>query len=295
MKILLSGSKGLVGRALKDFLESEGHEVVPLVRNRNEEGVFWNPEKGELNKEDFEGFDAVIHLAGESITGKRWSHQQKKALFMSRCRDTWLLSQVLTRLYRPPLTVITASAVGFYGDRGDEVLTETSCPGAGFLAHICKEWEGSTESIGNRGSRVVHTRFGAILSKKGGMLAKLLPTFRLGLGGRLGSGEQFLSWVALEDVVRAIDFILHHPELEGAVNVTSPHPVRQAEFVKTLAHALHRPALLPLPAWLLKLVLGEMAGEVLLASTRAVPSRLTQAGFLFQSSNLRQTLKKLLG
>lgn len=290
MRILLSGSSGFVGSALKTHLSAADHEVTCLMRNHTkqptQDAIFWDPEQGNLRKEDFEGFDAVIHLAGANIGAHRWSKKVKDQIFLSRCRDTWLLSQILCRLYRPPKTLISASAVGIYGNRGDEILTENSSLGSGFLSDLCTKWERATDSIENRGTRVIHTRFGHVLDPRGGILGKLIPLFRLGLGGKWGSGKQFVSWIALQDLVRAIEHCLNSESLSGPVNCVAPHPAAQAEFARIIAKKLHRPALGHLPAWLLKLVLGEMAKETLLSSQRAMPEKLLEMGYLFKYPNL---------
>lgn len=293
MRILLSGSSGFIGSKLKAFLELAGHHVVRLVRHRKEEGadaIFWNPLTGELDKEDFEGFDAVIHLAGAGIADTRWTKKRKEILFLSRCRDTWLLSQVLCRLYQPPKTVISASAIGFYGDRGDEVLTEESAPGKGFLSNLCQEWEKATDAIENRGSRVVHPRFGAVLGAEGGMLQKMIGPFRWGLGGKLGAGKQKVSWIAIDDLVGGIYHCLMTETLSGPVNLVAPKPVTQEEFARLLAKQLKRPAFCHVPACALKFVLGEMAEELLLASQNVIPKKLQETRYVFQYPDLKTAL-----
>ncbi len=290
MNILITGESGFIGSALSSFLKKSDYQIKKLVRtkkNLQPDEIFWDPVSGEVNKDDFEDFDAVIHLAGKNVASGRWTKKRKQEIFLSRCRDTWLLSQVLLRLYRPPKTLICASAVGIYGNRGDEILTEESAVGEGFLAHVCSEWEKATIPIANRGTRVVNGRFGLVLGASGGMLHKMVPFFKWGLGGVLGSGKQFVSWIALEDLLCAIEFALTHQELEGPVNMTAPSPVTMEEFVKTIAKALHRPAFFHLPAPLLKLLLGEMATELFLTSTRAIPEKLIQSGFDFQYPELK--------
>lgn len=292
-RILLSGASGFIGSQLKAFLQQAGHGVFRLVRRQEEavgDAIFWDPTQGTVRKDDFEGFDAVIHLAGSGIADRRWTKKRKEQLFLSRCRDTWLLSQVLCRLYRPPKTMICASAVGFYGNRADEELTEESGPGKGFLADLCQKWEGATLAIDNRGTRVVHCRFGAVLGAKGGALKKLLTPYRLGLGGKLGSGEQFLSWIAIDDLLGAAYHCLMNENLSGPVNFVAPQAVRQKEFARLLAKKLGRPAFCHAPAWLLKLVLGEMAEEMLLSSQRAVPKKLLASGYRFRYPDLEAAL-----
>jgi hypothetical protein len=289
LRILLSGSRGLIGSHFKAFLEGAGHTVVSLFRGtpmQNADAVFWNPSQGTLCKEDFENFDVVVHLAGESIASGLWTKKRKETIFLSRCRDTWLLSQVLCRLYRPPRTLIAASAVGFYGNRGQETLTEESGQGTGFMADLCHKWEKATDGIEQRGSRVVRPRFGMVLSSQGGGLAKMLLPYRLGLGGRLGSGEQILSWISIDDTVGALYHMLMEETLCGPVNVVSPMPMPQKIFAETLAKRLHRIAWMPLPKTLLRLVLREFADEVLLASTAAQPKKLLESGYIFRHPDL---------
>jgi uncharacterized protein (TIGR01777 family) len=288
MRILVTGSSGLIGSALVPFLEAQGHSVTRLVRKQsdNPDEIFWDPEKGIIDPSTLEGFDLVIHLTGENIAAKRWSKKQKERLFLSRVRATWLLSQALTRLSSPPKTFISASACGFYGDRGEERLTETSGKGAGFLADLSEKWEAATNAAREKGIRVVNARFGVALSPKGGMLAKLLPIYRLGLGGKLGAGKQLLPWIALEDLVSAIYHVAMKDQIQGPVNFAAPEPVTQGQFSDALAKALHRPAFFHLPAWLLRLILGEMAEELLLVSQGVYPQLLLESGFRFHYPDL---------
>ncbi len=268
MRILVSGSHGFVGSALTSFLQAKGHVVVPLVRYKQEGAVCWDPANGKLQLEDFEGFDAVIHLAGESIASGRWTKKKKEKIFQSRARDTWLLSQVLLRLCRPPKTLICASAIGFYGNRPGEILSEESPLGRGFLASVCKKWEEATTSIENRGTRVVHTRFGVILDPKGGILKKMnkFPVM-------FGDKNQILSWIVLEDVVGAIYHCLIHEQISGPVNFTSPYPIVQQELIKTPFR---------IPSCIVKLLLGQMGEEVLLSSACVYPEKLLRTGYIFR-------------
>jgi len=283
-RILVTGSSGFIGRSLVPFLQSKGNEVSRLLR-KNGGDLSWNPEKGEVHPGQLEGFDAVVHLAGDNIASGRWTKRKKESIFLSRCRDTWLLSQALSRLKNRPKVFFSASAVGFYGDRGEEILTEESAAGSGFLPDVCLKWEAASRSLEASGVRVVHARFGAVLSPEGGMLKRVLPLFRWGLGGRLGSGKQWMSWIALSDLVRAIDFVLRQGGA-GVYNFTAPEPVTNSAFTKALAKALHRPAVLPVPACMLRLALGEMANELLLASARVLPKRLEKEGFNFEKSRI---------
>ncbi len=297
LRILLSGSSGFIGSSLKVFLQACGHEVVRLVRRKESNAsdvVYWDPEQGNFQKDGFEGFDAIIHLAGAGIAQRRWTKLQKEKLFLSRCRDTWLLSQVLCRLYRPPKVMICASAIGFYGDRGTEELTEDSKSGTGFLADLCRKWENATEAIENRGARVVHARFGAVLSSKGGMLKKMLGPFRLGLGGKIGSGEQVVSWIGIDDLLGAIYHALMTETLEGPVNFVAPHPVSQAQFARILAAKIHRPSFCYLPAWMMRLALGEMADEMILSSQKVKPEKLLKTGYEFRYQDLSKALDFVL-
>lgn len=293
MRILLSGSSGFVGSKLKIFLQLCGHEVICLTRRKEEasdKAIHWDPIHGNFQKEDFEGFDAVIHLAGANLGASRWNKERKEQFFLTRCRDTWLLAQVLCRLYRPPKTLICASAIGFYGDRGIEELTEDSPQGQGFLADLCGKWEKASESIENRGTRVVHARFGAVLGAQGGMLQKMLLPFRLGLGGKIGSGNQVISWIGIDDLLSAIYHVLMNEDLHEAVNMVAPQPVSQKEFAEILSKKVHRPAFCHIPAGILKLALGEMAKEMILSSQKVIPSKLLASGYEFRYPDLSTAL-----
>lgn len=293
LRILLSGASGFVGSRLKIFLQLAGHNVIRLVRDKKElaeDSIFWDPLHGEGRKEDFEGFDAVIHLAGAGISQGRWTKKSKESLFLSRCRDTWLLSQILCRLYQPPKTVISASAIGFYGDRGSEVLTENSKPGTGFLSDLCQEWEKATDAIENRGARVVHPRFGAVLGAKGGMLQKMSGPFRWGLGGKLGNGKQIVSWIGIDDLLGGIYHCLMNERITGPVNFVAPEPVSQSEFSRALAKKMGRPAFFHVPASILKLGLGEMAKELILSSQNVMPKKLQETGYTFRYPDLKTAL-----
>lgn len=290
MKILISGSHGFIGNACYDFLKGQGHEMVRLVRktDKPQDGpsVFWDPTTGDVNKDDFEGFDAVIHLAGSNIMQKRWNKRVKEQIFISRCRDTWLLSEVLRRLHRPPKTLIAASAIGFYGNRGEDTLTEKSPQGKGFLADLCGKWEASTRAIENRGTRVVHTRFGAVLSPTGGMLGKLMPVYRAGLAPVLGNGKQYVSWIGLDDLLKITSHILTCEDIQGPVNVTAPFALPQKELSRFIALHTRCRKLLRIPAFLLRLFAGEIADEVLLSSCRAYPEKLLENGYAFKCPTL---------
>ncbi|RMF39358.1 MAG: TIGR01777 family protein [Planctomycetota bacterium] len=293
-RIAITGASGLVGRALDRFLQGSGHLVIPLVRHDPVAGeIRWDP-TGPFDTGPLERVDVLVHLAGESIAGRRWNATKKQRIRQSRVEATRNLCHHLARMDRPPSTLLCASAIGYYGDRGDEMLDEQSPPGRGFLAQVGIDWEAAAAPAVEAGIRVVHLRLGMVLSPDGGALAMMLPIFRLGLGGRLGSGRQFWSWIAIDDVVSAIGFAMERPDLDGPVNVVAPQPVRNIEFTRTLAGVLHRPALLPAPSFLLRLGLGEMADELLLASARVRPRRLEEAGFQFCLPQLDVALRTLL-
>jgi uncharacterized protein (TIGR01777 family) len=296
MKILISGSHGLVGTALIKSLEPEGHEIYRLVRHYpdSDSQIEWNPERYSIALSLIEGFDAVVHLAGESIAEGRWTEEKKKRIRESRVKGTRLLSDALGNLTNRPKTLISASAVGYYGDRDDELLTEESKPGSDFLSEVCVEWESATEGARQQGIRTVNCRFGIILDKDGGALKKMLPPFRMGIGGRIGSGKQWMSWIALADVVSGLKFALTNEQLAGPVNFVAPNPVRNSEFTKTLGKSLSRPTLFPIPAFGVRLAFGEMADALLLSSQRVEPVRLKNAGFTFQLPDLGSALRNAL-
>jgi len=297
MRVAVSGSTGFIGTLLVPSLAAAGHQITRLIRRPQrvaEPTLLWNPESSHWDVTPLQGIEAVIHLAGESIADGRWTRSRKDRIRESRARGTRILCEALARLPSPPQTFVSASAIGYYGDRGDEVLTEESGPGTGFLAEVCQGWEAATGPAIERGIRVVSLRIGVILSPEGGALAKMLPVFRLGLGGWLGSGRQYMSWVALDDVIRAIHHVLDAESLRGPVNVVSPHPVTNREFTKILGRTLGRPALMPVPAVALRLLLGELADEALLASARILPSKLSASGYPFALPDLEGALRRLL-
>jgi uncharacterized protein (TIGR01777 family) len=298
MNVLVSGSTGLIGSALVPFLTTGGHRVVRLVRSLDRAGenaVYWNPAEQQLDVSRLEGMDAVVHLAGENIAARRWNAEQKARIRNSRVESTMLLCQALGQLKNPPRVLVAASAVGYYGSRDDSWLEETSTAGDGFLAGVCREWEAATKPAASAGIRVVNLRLGVVLSPAGGALASMLTPFRLGLGGRIGSGGQFMSWIALDDVLGAIYHALATPEAQGPVNAVAPHPVTNREFSKTLGRVLWRPTLFPLPAFAARLAFGEMAEELLLASARVNPGALLGTGYPFRFPTLEPALRHLLG
>ncbi len=298
MKILMTGSTGLVGTALVSLLEKEGHRVSPLVRGKPRAGtseIEWHPDQNSVtNRDALEGHDAAIHLAGESIADGRWTPEKKQRIRDSRVKGTGLLAATLGQLERPPRVLASASAIGFYGNRVDELLDEASAPGNGFLADVCREWEAATAAAEEAGIRVAHLRFGIVLSAQGGALAKLLTPFKLGAGGKLGSGKQWMSWVAIDDAIAAIYEVVGADDMNGAVNIVAPNPVTNAEFTETLGRVLERPTIFSVPAFAARLAFGEMADEALLASQRVAPAQLKQHGFEFQYPQLDAGLRHLL-
>jgi len=297
MRVAVTGSHGLIGSALVPRLTTAGHHVVRVVRGATGSGeIGWDPAAGRLEPADLEGVDAVIHLAGVGIADGRWSDARKARIVASRVEGTELLARTLAGMDRKPSVLLSASAIGYYGDRGTEELTEESPPGTGFLADVCRRWEDATSAAGDAGVRVVHLRTGIVLSTGGGALKKQLPLFRLGIGGRLGGGSQYTSWIAVEDEVGAIEFALTAESLRGAANLTAPHPVTNAQFTATLGRVLRRPTFLAVPAFALRAVMGgELADEMLLAGQRVLPRALERAGYDFTRPDLEGALRALLG
>ena len=298
MRLLVSGSHGLVGTHAMRVLSSRGHTVTPLVRRLGSERsakVAWLPQDGFIEAHKLEDIQGVVHLAGAGIADQRWSPARMDEIRASRVDGTRLLATTIAAMPRPPKVMICASAMGIYGDRGDEWLTETSALGTGFLADVCREWEAAAQPAVDAGIRVVYLRLGVVLSAMGGALNKMLTPFRLGLGGRVGSGDQYMSWVGLPDVSTAIAFLLDRPDIRGPVNLGSPTPVTNVAFTRALGQELHRPTFLPLPAFALNLIFGKaMAREVFLSSARMRPEVLLRAGFPFRFTQLRPALESLL-
>jgi len=295
-RVLVTGASGLIGSALVPALEAGGAVVFRLGRRAGPPPgpLVWNPDAGSIPRAALEGLDAVVHLAGENIAAVRWSRARKARLLGSRVGGTRLLCETLAALERPPRVLVSASATGFYGDRGSEVLHEASPPGSGFLAGLARAWEESTAAAEARGVRVVRLRIAPVLASRGGVLAPMLPVFRLGLGGPLGSGLQWMSWIALDDLVAAIRHLLDRDPVRGAVNAAAPGTVTNREFARVLGRVLGRPAFVRVPATVLRSVLGEMADEALLASTRVEPRRLVGNGFTFRHPELEPALRHLL-
>jgi hypothetical protein len=298
MKILISGASGLVGAKLVPALASQGHQVVRLVRDKAKASVdaaFWDPKGGFIDQAALAGCDAVVNLAGESIASGRWNASRKRAIRESRVDATTTIAKAFAALEPKPRVLINASAVGYYGSRGDEWLDESSSSGSGdFLSGVCRDWEAATEPARRAGVRVVMTRFGVILSKQGGALATMLTPFKLGLGGRIGDGQQYMSWIAIDDVIGTILHSLGTETLAGPVNTVAPNPATNVAFTKTLGKVLARPTLFPMPAFAAKLVFGEMGEELLLGSQRVRPARLLESGYVFKYPELETALRHLL-
>ncbi len=295
MNVLISGASGMVGTALRVALKSDGHGITPLVRGAAKTGeVSWDPLTGKLDPAALQGMDAAVHLAGENIAG-RWTDSKKKAIRESRVLGTKTLCGALAKMSVAPKVLVSASAIGFYGNRGDEILTESSAPGSGFLPDVCKEWEAATAPLQSAGIRTVLLRIGVIVSVKGGALAKMLTPFKMGVGGVIGDGKQYMSWVSLDDVVGAIIFALKNESLRGPANAAAPNAVTNQVFTKTLGKVLSRPTIFPMPAFAARLAFGEMANDLLLGSTRVVPEKLKAAGYAFKFPELEGAFRATLG
>src|SRR5262245_22660706 len=289
MKIAVTGSSGLVGSALVPFLMKSGHDVVRLKRPEH-----WDPESRTVNASVFSGVAAIVHLAGENLAACRWTAARKQRIRDSRAIGTRLIAEAMIRIDPPPQVLVSASAIGYYGDRGDELLREDSPSGTGFLAEVCRQWEAATDAATRKGIRVVHLRIGLVLSEKGGAIGKMLLPFKFGVGGKIGSGHQYWSWISLEDVCGVIVHCIQAPALHGPVNTVSPSPVTNLEFTKTLGRVLGRPTIFPLPAVAARLALGEMADALLLSSARVHPEKLIGSGFGFRSRDLESGLRAAL-
>jgi uncharacterized protein (TIGR01777 family) len=290
LRILITGASGFIGAPLCSFLSRQGHEVLSLSRSCQETAcISWNLEREDFVLSQFEGFDAVVHLAGDPLTIGRWSHAKQERILSSRVHSTRLLCKILASLSKRPRLFISASAVGFYGDRKDAILDEASHPGSSFLSSVCIQWEGESQLLASYGIKVAHTRFGVVLGPDGGILQRLVPLYRLYLGSTLGTGFQWMSWISLEDLIHAMHLILTK-NLEGNFNFVSPYPVRQKDFSLQLASVLHTKTFLRIPAWILRGLLGVCAQEMLLTSTRVVPKRLLEMGFLFKYPLLKEAL-----
>lgn len=298
MKILITGASGLIGKELQASFREKGYEMLLASRSqpRDENHILWNMDTGFEDKDlpRLEALDAVIHLAGENVSGLRWTDEKKKAIRDSRIFGTRTIIEAFARLEKKPKVFISGSAIGFYGDRGNDEMTETSSAGDTFLAIVCKEWEAESRRAEDMGIRTVLLRTGVVLSKDGGALATMLTPFKLGVGGVVGTGKQWMSWVSLDDVVAIINFALENQSLRGAVNVVSPNPATNEEFTKELGTVLYRPTFLPLPKFAINLMFGEMGDALLLSSTRVAPKRLQELGFKFEFPHLKQALGSAL-
>jgi len=297
MRILITGGSGLVGSSLIPALEAKGHSFVQFVRSPRQkklDSILWDFKQPLENLEALEGLGAAIHLAGESVASGRWNPEKKSRIRTSRVDSTRLLSEAFSKLKRPPQVFLCASATGYYGNRGEELVNESSSAGEGFLAEVCQEWESACHSAKEKGIRLGHLRFGILLSKKGGALHKMLPPFKMGLGGRLGDGKQWISWMSLDDTIRGIEFVLNQEKISGPVNFVSPHPVTNGVWTQTLGKVLHRPTFLKVPAFAAKIAFGEFAEEALLASTRVEPKVLGDGGFQFLDPELEGAFRRIL-
>ncbi len=296
MRVLITGGTGLIGQGVKRQLRAESNEVLILSRKPAVKGeaIQWDPDTGKIDRSSLEGFDAIVHLAGENIGAGRWTAARKARILKSRVDSTRLLAETIVRLDSPPNVVISSSAVGYYGDRGDELLTEESTPGTGFLTDVCVAWEDAIRPVIDRGIRTVIPRIGVVLTPDGGALQQMLSLYWFGLGGKLGSGKQYWSWIAYSDVINGMIFALGNSSLSGPVNFVAPHPVTNEEFNATLASILHRPAFFAAPRFALRLTLGEMADALLLSSMRVSPSKLLHAGCQFEHPELDDALRAVL-
>ena len=298
MRFLISGASGLLGTALIASLSETDHEIVRLTRPDTPAGpgrIVWDPAAIALDTVQLEGFDVVVHLAGENVAGGRWSQAKKERIRNSRVDGTSLLANSLKCLKKPPKVFVMASATGYYGSRGDEKLPESSAPGSGFLADVTREWESAADVLAGTSARVVKLRIGVVLAPKGGALSKMLLPFKLGLGGKFGSGRQYMSWIALDDLIGIIHHAIANESLSGPVNAVAPTPVTNAEFTKTLGRVLRRPTMAAVPAFVLRLAVGEMADEMLLLSAPVVPQKLTESGYEFLHPDLENALRFVLG
>lgn len=295
MKILIAGASGFIGSALKDELKKNGDEVFTLVRDKNlssSHAFFWDPENFMLPKDlsMYENMDAYINLAGDNISSGRWTKKKKQKILNSRCEATKALVTLVTNLKNPPKVFLNASATGFYGNRGGEILTEMSCCGSNFLSEVCTKWEASAAALNNMPLRLVVLRLGPVLSSKGGVLSQMIFPFKMGLGGKIGSGKQYFSFISLKDLMRVILFALKHDQIKGLVNATSPYPVKNEELTKSLAQKLNRPAFFSIPSFAAQVIFGQMADELLLASARVYPKKLIDAGFQFEHPTIESVL-----
>ncbi len=295
MKILITGASGLIGTALVKYFRALGHQVEPLCRSKKAiESPFWDPERAIIELGSFTEIDVVIHLAGENIAEGRWSNGKKSRIYDSRVKGTKLLADMLAALDHKPHTLISVSAIGYYGDGSKSTFDEGSRKGTGFLASVCAAWEKATDSAEKAGIRVITPRIGVVLSTQGGALQKMLLPFKMGFGGRIGDGEQYLSWISLPEIVRIFLFLIKNTDFSGPVNLVSPTPATNIEFSKTLGKVLHRPAVLPIPEFVIRSIFGEMGVALLLSSSRVIPDKLLKAGYDFQHPNLHSAIQYIM-
>lgn len=298
MKILITGASGLVGTHLIPTLKAKGHEIFKLVRKtpKAADEIQWDAGSGfsDAEQSKLENFDAVVHLAGDNVASGSWSEEKKRKIRESRTVGTRVLVDVLKKCANPPKILVSASAIGFYGNRNDEILTEDSAKGVGFFPDVCDEWEQESQKANEFGARVVNPRIGVVLAKDGGALEKMLTPFKFGVGGVVGSGEQFMSWIAIDDLIKIFHFALETNDLQGAINATAPNPATNEEFTKTLGKVLGRPTIIPIPAFGIKLLFGEMGERLLLEGCRVMPKRLQDAKFEFQFPNLEDAMKHVI-
>lgn len=295
MNILLTGSTGLIGNALTRQLTKQGHNIYPLYRNPSKpKAHYWNPDEDQIHLDDEIELHAVIHLAGENIADSRWSQKKKDSILNSRVHGTRLLAETLSQLEHKPSVFISGSAIGYYGDTGDSIVDEDSARGEGFLSDVAAQWESATQAAEDAGIRTAHLRTGIVLSPEGGVLQKMLLPFRMGLGGVIGNGQQYMSWISIDDVVAIIATILDNDQMTGAYNLVAPQPVTNYRFTKSLGIALHRPTIFPLPAFIARLMFGEMADALLLSGSRVAATRLKTQGYTFTDTELTEALSRLL-
>ena len=295
MNILLTGSTGLIGKALSRHLKTKGHNIYPLYRNPSTaKAHYWNPEEDQIHLDDQIKLHAVIHLAGENIADSRWSQKKKDSILNSRVHGTRLLAETISQLKHKPSVLISGSAIGYYGDTGDNIVDENSARGEGFLSDVAAQWEAATQAAEDADIRTIHLRTGIVLSPEGGVLQKMLSPFRMGLGGVVGNGQQYMSWISINDVVQIIDHMLNDEQLSGPYNLVAPKPVTNYTFTKTLGTVLHRPTVSPLPAFMARMIFGEMADALLLSSSRVAATRLKTPGYIFIDNELKETLTNLL-
>ena len=293
MKVLITGASGLIGKELQRSFTEKGYELLLASRKepQDEKHIQWSIEDGFTDPDKLEGIDVVVHLAGENVSGLRWTDEKKKAIRDSRILGTRNVVDAISKLKHKPKTFIASSAIGFYGERGEEEVTESSAAGDNFLAGVCKDWEAESRRAEDAGIRTVLLRTGIVLSKDGGALATMLTPFKLGVGGVVGSGKQWMSWISLEDQIAVINFLIDNENIRGAVNAVSPNPVTNHDFTKTLGDVLYRPTFLPLPEFAVSMIFGEMGDALLLASTKVMPKRLEDAGFEFKHPNLKEAIE----